>query len=271
MGSGITVARAALHMWEEPCISGERGSGTIFFSGCSLGCVFCQNIQISRGGVGVEISEQRLQQICFELKDKGAHNINLVTPSHFADRIRAALMPIKKELDLPIVCNTGGYDSPEVLECFKGLVDIYLPDYKYGLEDTAKRLSRAQDYPAVAIKALRTMHEQVGAPQFDEKGMMKKGVIVRHLCLPGERKSSVEAIRTLGENFSRESILLSLMRQYTPISGMEGALARRLTSFEYESVKKVAQEYGFEGYYQSSESASESYIPSFDLVGTQKE
>ena len=263
----IKVARASLHMWEEPPVSGARGSGTIFFSGCSLGCVYCQNIEISRGTKGKEITPEELQQICFDLKRAGAHNINLVTPSHFAPLIREALLPIKEELAIPIVCNTGGYDTSGILEYFEGVVDVYLPDFKYGLSDCAQRLSRAQDYPEVALEAIKMMCRQVGKPQFDEDGLIKKGVIVRHLCLPGERKNSIRAMEILGENFKSDEICLSVMRQYTPIAGMTGALSRTITTFEYESTVKVAEKYGFQGYYQSAESASDAFIPDFDLRG----
>ncbi len=266
-GNRIKVARASLHMWEEPPVSGWRGSGTVFFSGCALRCIYCQNIEISRGKKGKEITLLELRDICLRLRDMGAHNINLVTPSHFAPLIREALMPIKSELGIPIVCNTGGYDSPEVLECFRGLVDVYLPDFKYADGDLAKRLSSAQDYPEKALEAIKIMYSQAGKPVFDENGLIKSGVIVRHLCLPGERKNSIRAVEVLGENFKSDEICLSLMRQYTPIEGMTGSLARRLTTFEYESVIRAAEKYGFCGFYQSAESASESFIPSFDLTG----
>lgn len=263
----IKVARASLHMWEEPPVSGTRGSGTVFFSGCSLGCVYCQNIEISRGSKGREIDGERLVEICFGLKKMGAHNINLVTPSHFAPEIRKALMPVKNELGLPIVCNTGGYDSPEILEYFDGVVDVYLPDYKYGLEETAKRLSCAENYPQIALEAIKIMYSQVGAPTFSKEGLIQKGVIVRHLCLPGERKNSIEAMRILGENFKADEIRLSLMRQYTPIEGMVGSLSRKVTTFEYESVVREAEKYGFEGYLQSAEASDSAFIPDFDLTG----
>jgi putative pyruvate formate lyase activating enzyme len=174
---------------------------------------------------------------------------------------------VKKDLGIPIVCNTGGYDSDFVLECFEGLVDVYLPDYKYAVGECAARLSKAADYPEVAIKAIRKMQDQVGDPEFTEDGIIKKGVIVRHLCLPGERKNSIQAIRTLGETFKSNEIRLSIMRQYTPIEGMTGSLSRKLTTFEYESVLKEAEKYGFEGYLQSAEAADKCFIPPFDLTG----
>ncbi len=268
-GGKMKVARASLHMWEEPPVSGKNGSGTVFFSGCALRCVYCQNIEISRGLKGKEIDGDELVRICFRLKEMGAHNINLVTPSHYAGQIKNALLPVKDELALPIVCNTGGYDSPEVLEEFAELADVFLPDFKYALGETAKRLSGAQDYPEVALSAIKRMWKITGDPVFSEDGLIKRGVIVRHLCLPGERKNSIEAVRMLGETFSPENIRLSLMSQYTPIKGMQGSLARRLTTFEYESVMRAAQERGFLGYYQGRESADTSFIPDFDLTGVE--
>lgn len=266
VGQSLKIARAALHFWEEPCISGAEGSGTIFFSGCPLRCVFCQNREIN-GGKGQEISARRLQEICFELKAKGANNINLVTPTHFAPQLREALLPIKKELHLPVVVNTGGYDTPEQLGFFEGLADIYLPDFKFGTPEEGAEFAHAPDYERVAEAALSEMHRQVGNPVFDRRGMLQKGVLVRHLILPSRRKESLAALKRLGELFRKEEILLSVMSQFSPLPGAEPPLHRRITTFEQQSVTSFAEELGFEGYFQERSSASEEYIPPFDLSG----
>ena len=263
----IKIARAALHMWEEPCISGKNGSGTIFFSGCPLHCVFCQNDVISCGDRGKEISEERLRQICFELKSKGAHNINLVTPMHFAPRIRAALLPIKKELALPIVVNTGGYDSLKQLSCFEGLADIYLPDFKFSSPDLAALASHAPDYPQVCEEALVEMLRQVGPPVFDSQGILQKGLVIRHLILPSHRKDSIAALYRLAALFSPDQFLISLMSQFSPRQDAAPPFHRSITTFEQQSVLQIAKDLGFVGYFQDRASASNDYIPPFDLTG----
>ncbi len=268
VGEKLNISRASLHFWEEPPISGKKGSGAIFFSGCSLGCIYCQNHEISKGCLyGANISTQRLREICFELKEKGANNINLVTPTHYAPMIYDAIAPIKSELALPIICNTGGYESDETLEYFRDIVDIYLPDFKYALPESAKRLSNAEDYPEVALNALKKMIAFVGKPLLDGDGIMKKGVIVRHLVIPGERKNSLAVMKLLHDNFSNDEFLISLMNQYTPIEGMIPPLSRKLTSFEYDSVLSLASDYGFNGFSQDSSSSSASFTPAFDLTG----
>ncbi len=264
VGDKIKIARAAPHFWEEPCISGKDGSGAIFFSGCSLGCIFCQNKEISRGGFGVEIEAERFAEICFELKSAGVRNINLVTPSHQLPLILPTLGKIKKDLGIPIVCNCGGYESPEALTAMRGVVDIYLPDFKFYDPALAEKYAHAKDYREVAEAAIREMAKQTGAPTFDKDGMLMRGTIVRHLVLPGHREDSIKVIRRLGELFAPNDILLSLMSQYTP-SG-EGP-SRRLTTFEYRSVADVATEMGFKGYFQERSSAKEEYTPEFDLTG----
>ena len=266
VGASLRVARAAPHFWEEPCISGARGSGTIFFSGCPLRCVYCQNRDISFSGQGKDVSPERLREICFELKAAGVHNINLVTPMHFAPQIRAALLPIKKDIALPIVVNTGGYDSPEQIALFEGLADIYLPDFKYLSTQTAS-FSRAPDYPAVAEKALRLMVDQIGKPRFDANGMLVRGVLVRHLILPGCRKESRALLARLAELFQKDEILLSVMSQFTPQPGALPPLDRRITTFEQQSVCDFAASLGFDGYFQARSSAKEEYTPAFDLTG----
>ena len=267
VSANLKIARAALHMWEEPCISGKNGSGTIFFSGCSLGCVFCQNTEISKHGFGTEISAKRLQEICFTLKEQGAHNINLVTPMHFAPQIASALSPIKKDLNVPIVCNTGGYDLPDTLEILNETVDCYLPDFKFSDSEIAQKFCGAADYPFVARSAIGAMIAQKGAPRLDEYGMMRSGVLVRHLILPGCRKDSLRVLDILYNDFGTENILLSLMSQYTPQPSATGTLARKVTEFEYRSVVEYALKLGFKGYMQDRSSASSAFTPSFDLTG----
>ena len=266
----IKIARAALHMWEEPCISGNGGSGTIFFSGCNLGCVFCQNKDISKRGKGEQITTKRLQEICFELKEQGAENINLVTPMHYAPALRDALLPIKSALSIPIVCNTGGYDLPETIALLDGVVDCYLPDFKFADSRIAADYANAPDYPDVAKKALHRMIESVGKPVLDARGMMQSGVLVRHLILPGSRKDSIRVLDILHEEFGSENILLSLMSQYTPQPDATGNLARKLTDFEYRSVLEHAEKLGFCGFMQDRTSANSSYTPPFDLSGVHK-
>jgi len=267
VGDKLKIARAALHFGEEPCISGESGSGTIFFSGCPLHCVFCQNGNISRECFGAEITSDRLVQICFELKAKGAANINLVTPMHFAPLIRKSLLSVKKELAIPIVVNTGGYDSVETLKYFEGLAGIYLPDFKYASNDTAKKYSQAPNYPEIASAAVKEMLSQTGRPVFDDKGMLKSGVVIRLLVLPGERKDCISVLNIISGLFDPEDIVLSIMSQYTPQKEATGNLARKITEFEYQSVVDEALRLGFSGYMQKRSSASSEYTPDFDLTG----
>ncbi len=260
----VRICRAALHEWEEPCISGERGSGTVFFSGCPLHCVFCQNAEISRGGAGKEVSVKELSEIFLALNEKGAHNINLVTPTHYIPRLAEALSAVKDKLTVPVVYNTGGYERVESLRMLRGLVDIYLPDFKYYDGDLAARLSNAPDYREVATSAIREMIEQVGEPRFCGD-MLTSGVIVRHLVLPGKRADSIRCIEHLCENFGNKNILISLMSQYTPMAGVPEDLSRPVTTFEYDSVCKKAVELGFDGYFQQRSSAKDVYIPEWDL------
>ena len=213
-GSEMRVARAALHFWEEPPISGSRGSGTVFFTGCTLGCVFCQNGQISHGPVeGRKVTPQELSDLFFDLIAQGAHNINLVTPTHFVPQIRQALLV--KKLPVPVVYNTSGYERVETLRSLEGLVDIYLPDYKYDDPALAKALSRAEDYPQRAQAALAEMVRQVGAPVYDGEGLMTRGVLIRHLILPGHTKNSIACLERIRQLFP--GIPVSLMAQYTPV------------------------------------------------------
>lgn len=263
------VARAALHFWEEPCISGEEGSGTVFFSGCNLRCVYCQNKEIAAGVRGKEISVERLAEIFIELQEQGANNINLVTPSHYYAQIKEALLLVKEKLNIPVIANTSSYESVEMLQEMDGLIDIYLADYKYVSNELAAKYSHAGDYPQVAAEALKEMFRQTGEPEFDDRGMMKKGIIIRHLLLPGCVEDSKAVLEYLYETFGN-SVFISIMNQYTPLSHVENypELNRRVTEEEYEEVVDYAIELGIEnGFIQEGETAEESFIPAFDGEG----
>ena len=265
----VKVARASLHFWEEPCISGEEGSGTVFFSGCNLQCVYCQNVEIAKGVRGKTISVERLAEIFLELQEKGANNINLVTPSHYYPQIKEALLLVKEKLFVPVIANTSSYDSVESLRQMEGLVDIYLADFKYLDNQLAKKYSNATDYPQVAGKALNEMFRQVGEPIFDEDGKMKKGMIIRHLLLPGYKEDSKAVLRYLYETFG-DSVFISIMNQYTPLSHVASypELNRLVTEEEYEEVVDFAIDLGIEnGFVQEGETAEESFIPDFDGEG----
>ncbi len=265
-GNAIRLARAMPHYWEEPCIAGSRGSGTIFFSGCTLRCVYCQNYTVSAENFGREVSAHRFREICFSLKAQGVHNLNLVTADAYAELIVPILEEIKAELALPIVLNTGGYLSKRQVELFARVVDVWLPDFKYADGALAARLSAALDYPTVALDAITEMVKIAGAPVYDREGILQKGVLVRHLVLPGQRKNSIAAVEALADRFAPDMILLSLMAQYTP-NGVEGAPNRRITTFEYQSVLDAVEKAGFAGYLQSPDSAKQEYTPSFCLEG----
>ena len=262
----IQVARASLHLWEEPCIAGEGGSGTVFFAGCSLGCVYCQNQEISRAAVGRTLSIRQLSWIFLLLKEKGAENINLVTPSHYAPAIQEAVELARKEgLELPVIYNCSGYESVEVLKRLEGIVDVYLTDFKYMDQELARRYSRAGDYPRVAKAALEEMVRQQGQAVFDSRGMMKKGVILRHLLLPGAVKNGKEILHYAFEHYGN-GIYYSLLNQYTPMEHREDypELNRRVTRREYEALVDTALELGVEhGFIQEGKTAEESFIPDF--------
>ncbi len=265
-GDAIRVARAAPHFWEEPCISGTRGSGTVFFSHCTLRCVYCQNGEISHGGAGWDITPERLREIYFELIEKGVHNINLVTPTHFLPLI----LPTLEGLPVPAVMNCGGYERVETIRELKGRIQIYLPDFKYAVPETAGTYSMAQDYPERALEAIGEMIDQAGKPRFDGDGMMISGVIVRHMILPNEIRNSLRVLELLAASFPKESFLLSLMSQYTPAGrGKEiKRISRRITPSEYGRVLRKMEELGFErGYTQGLSSAREEYVPPFDGTG----
>ena len=269
-GTKIMGARAALHMWEEPCISGEAGSGTVFFSGCSLRCVYCQNHEIAHAQSGLEITIERLADIFLELQEKGAANINLVTPTHYTPEIIIAIEQAKKKgLHLPIIYNCSGYEKVDTLKLLDGIIDIYLTDFKYMDAEVAKKYSKAPDYPKIAKDALKEMVRQKGVWEFDEQGMMKKGVIVRHLLLPGYLKNAKDVVKYVYETYG-DNVYLSLMNQYTPLAHMEKypEMNRKVTEGEYEALIDYAIELGVEnGFIQEGETAQESFIPTFDNEG----
>jgi len=266
----LMVARASLHMWEEPCISGDEGSGTVFFSGCSLGCVYCQNSSISKGLAGRIITIERLAEIFLELQNKGANNINLVTPDHYVLHIMEALdISRNKGLKLPVVYNCSGYEKTETLRLLERYIDVYLPDLKYMSEEPAIKYSSCRDYFTVAARAIEEMVRQAGEARFDERGIMQKGVIVRHLALPGYLEDSKRIIKYLYETYG-DRIYISIMNQYTPIvnSSKFPELNRKITEEEYEELVDYAIEIGVEnGFIQEGDTASESFIPEFDGKG----
>lgn len=267
---GIRCARAALHHWEEPCISGTRGSGAVFFSGCSLKCCYCQNYQISQEGLGKEISPEKLARIFLDLQEQGAHNINLVTGTHFLPGILTALDLARPKLSIPVVYNCGGYEKPEVIQLLDGYVDIYLPDLKYFDPELSAGYSGARDYFTQASHAVSAMISQTGSPVFDEDGIMQKGVIIRHMVLPGSRKDSISILHWIREHLPEEGFLLSLLSQYTPFykSCEYPQINRRLTTYEYDKVLEEAISLGLtKGFMQEKSSAKEEYTPPFDLEG----
>ncbi len=272
----LTAARASLHFWEEPCISGTKGSGAVFFSGCNLRCVFCQNANIALGGTGKEISIERLADIFLELQEKGAHNINLVTPTHFIPQIVHALTIAKNRgLSIPIVYNTGSYEKADSLHLLEGLVDIYLPDLKYYSPELSGRLSNAPDYFARASAAIAEMYRQTGAPIFCESSdnsdipLLQRGIIVRHLVLPGQTRDSKKILRYLHETYG-DNIYISVMNQYTPLPHVSAfpELNRRVTPEEYERILRFAERIGIRnGFRQEGSAAEADFIPRFDGRG----
>lgn len=269
-GEKIRVALVSLHKWEEPCLVGENGAGTVFFSHCNLKCVYCQNFEISNGGRGEEISIERLAEIFLEQQARGASNVELVTPTHYVPQICVALDLAKTNgLKLPVVYNTSAYENLSTLELLRDRVDIFLPDLKYFSDETAVTFSRAPNYFAVAGAAIRKMFELVGEPRFSAAGNMTRGVIVRHLILPNFRRDSIKILDWLYENFG-DRVFISLMNQYTPVfrAGEHKKISRRLTTFEYDSVVKHALEIGVENcYIQLGRTAEEKFIPRFDGSG----
>lgn len=269
----LKVARAALHYWEEPCISGEKGSGAVFFSGCALHCVFCQNENIANGTTGKNISIERLSEIFLELQEKGANNINLVTPGHFVPQIIRALDLAKKNgMNLPVVYNTSSYESIDTIKMLDGYVDIYLPDFKYMNSALSAKYSHAVDYAEVAKAAIREMVRQTGKARFindDEDNLMISGTIIRHLMLPGCMDDSKDILKYLHETYG-ESVYISIMNQFTPLSNVSDypELNRKITEEEYEELVDYAIGIGIEnGFIQEGDTAEESFIPAFDCEG----
>ena len=262
------VSRAAPHFGEEPCISGVRGSGTIFFTGCNLRCVFCQNREISRGGgTGEILSVPALRDLMLRLRDQGVHNINLVTGAHFIRPIAEALQGL--DLGIPVVWNSSGYESVDSLRLLEGLVQVYLPDFKYWKPALAKRYSLAEDYPAVAAAAIREMFRQTGPCVLNEDGMLRRGVLIRHLILPGQDLNAMDVIDFAAEEFPAGSILFSLMSQYTPMPGLERfpELQHRVDAETNQRLIAYLQKRGLEGYWQETEAATDEMIPAFDGTG----
>lgn len=266
----IMAARAALHHWEEPCISGTKGSGTVFFSGCTLKCCFCQNYEISAGKIGKEITPERLGEIFLSLQEQGAHNISLVTATQFLPWILPALDAVKHKLKIPVVYNCGGYEKTEIIELLKDYVDIYLPDLKYYDSALSARYSKAGDYFKAASKAILQMVKQTGKPVFDSEGIMQKGVIIRHMILPGCKEDSINLLHWLKNHIPEDAYLISLMSQYTPFykSCDYPEINRRITTYEYNKVLDEAISLGLtNGFMQEKSSAKEEYTPPFDLEG----
>ena len=266
----IKVSRAALHFWEEPCISGKEGSGAVFFSGCNLRCVYCQNRKIAEGVYGREITVDRLAAIFLELQDKGANNINLVTPSHYVLQIIEALNLAKERgLKLPVVYNSSAYEKVRTLQLLEGYVDVYLPDFKYMDKGLSAKYSAAENYSEVAKRAIEEMVRQVGKPKFDEHGIIQKGVVVRHLVLPGCVRDSKEVIRYLHSTYKND-IFISILSQFTPMKGLNKypEINRKVSKKEYEEVVDFAIDIGVEnGFIQEGDVAEESFIPDFDCEG----
>ncbi len=272
-GSSLRIARASLHFGEEPCITGSCGSGTVFFSGCTLQCRFCQNRSISYEGFGEDVSTERLSEIFLELQVAGAENINLVTPSHFAPMISMALKAVKNLLHVPVICNCGGYESEEILRYFDGLVDVYLPDLKYCSADRSLRYSGVEDYFKIASKALQEMYRQTGPCVFSSKGLLTKGLLIRHLVLPGGKQDSRDLLHWISRTFPPNSVRVSLMRQYTPCGDLAHCpeLNRKLFSMEYSAVLSTASDLGLTGYMQEKGCDNFTMTPIFDLTGVRKD
>lgn len=268
MPASPVIARAALHQWEEPPISGSNGSGTVFFSGCSLKCVFCQNEQISHENFGKPVTMERLRQICLDLIAQGAHNINFVNPTHYA-HVLAELL--EQPLSVPVVYNTGGYDRVDTLRTLEGKVDIYLPDLKYLDSGCARRWSAAADYPETACAAIEEMFRQTGPCVFDGDGLLKRGVIIRHLVLPGQLEGAKAVMDWVSARFAHGEVLFSLMSQYTPWGRAKTdpslGLDRTLRRAEARSARNYMSILGLEGFVQEDSSAQAGYIPPFDLTG----
>lgn len=265
------IARVGLHHFEEPCLSGERGSGTIFFSGCNLRCLFCQNFEISHGGKGLEVSEKQLVSLMLYLQDSGAHNINLVTPSNYTNLLKDTLKIAKSQLKIPIVWNSSGYETVQNLKKLDGLVDIYLPDFKYSDDDLAWEYSHAKGYRKIAFDAISEMRRQQPDDVFGDDGMMQKGVIVRHLVLPGALENTKGVLQDISS--IDDTMYVSLMGQYFPTPNVENhpILSRRITEDEYDQATQAFFDAGLQnGFSQELDSATEEYVPDFDLQALQE-
>lgn len=265
------IARVGLHHFEEPCLSGERGSGTIFFSGCNLRCLFCQNFEISHGGKGLEVSEKQLISLMLYLQDSGAHNINLVTPSNYTNLLKDTLKIAKSQLKIPIVWNSSGYETVQNLKKLDGLVDIYLPDFKYSNDDLAWQYSHAKGYRKVVFDAISEMRRQQPDDLFGDDGMMQKGVIVRHLVLPGALENTKGVLQDISS--IDDTMYVSLMGQYFPTPNVENhpILSRRITEDEYDQATQAFFDAGLQnGFSQELDSATEEYVPDFDLDALQE-
>lgn len=265
------IARVGLHHFEEPCLSGERGSGTIFFSGCNLRCLFCQNFEISHGGKGLEVSEKQLVSLMLYLQDSGAHNINLVTPSNYTNLLKDTLKIAKSQLKIPIVWNSSGYETVQNLKKLDGLVDIYLPDFKYSDDDLAWEYSHAKGYRKIAFDAISEMRRQQPDDVFGDDGMMQKGVIVRHLVLPGALENTKGGLQDISS--IDDTMYVSLMGQYFPTPNVENhpILSRRITEDEYDQATQAFFDAGLQnGFSQELDSATEEYVPDFDLDALQE-
>lgn len=267
MGADAVVARAALHYWEEPCLSGTRGSGAVFFTGCSLGCVFCQNYSIStQREVGKRVSPQELSDIFLSLEKQGAHNINLVNPTHFVPAVAEALK--LRRPGIPVVYNSGGYERVETLRELEGLIDIYLPDLKYLSPELSRRYSGAENYPQAAMPAILEMARQTGPAVFDGDGILQRGTIVRHLLLPSNTRNTAEVLSWLASNLP-QGVLVSLMAQYIPCGRAAEfpEINRRVTKREYDKVQDLLFSLNLDGFVQERSSAKKNYIPDFNLEG----
>ena len=270
-GQEILAARAALHFWEEPCLSGTRGSGAIFFSTCTLRCGFCQNAEISREGVGFPLSRERLVEIFWELQQQGAHNLNLVSPTPFLPLIVPALEQARAQgLSLPVVMNCGGYEAVETIRALEGVVDIYLPDFKYASAELARRYSKAPNYPEIAAAAIDEMVRQTGEAVFDDEGMLKRGTIIRHLMLPGQIADTKAVIRLVARRYAPQGAYFSLMNQFTPVREVPGCpeLSQPLDPLDYRDAVSYAAFCGIEnGFIQEEGTVQESFIPGFHGEG----
>lgn len=270
MTSTMYAAKASLHKWEEPCISYKNGAGTLFFSGCNLHCRFCQNNDISNDLKGIHVTPEHLGEIFLSLQDQGADNIDLVTPTHFVPHIIHALDTVRHKLSIPVVYNSGGYELTETIAALDGYIDIFLPDLKYFSPELSARYSAAPDYFEYASEAVRAMIKQTGTLEFNSDGGLIRGTVIRHLVLPSCRHDSIRVMEWIAENTSPDSVLVSIMNQYTPfdfIGDDTPELKRRVTKMEYNSVVNRAAELGLNGFTQEKTSASTQYVPDFDLTG----